>query len=257
MKLLVDIGNSCVKWATHQAGVLSTQHSFAYQRTHLAALLTQQWLPAIDSAALDTIGVANVAGAPVAATVTEWTHTHWGKLPRFVKTTATAGAVRNGYHTHEQLGVDRWLAIIGAHYFQPGQACIIVDCGTAMTLDVVTASGQHLGGLIVPGLTAMQQALQNQAPALTNFEGFAENCQDRPLLARDTQSGMRLGILYTVIGFIEYVKGAFVQSNPQGAFTLVVTGGHAPLLLPLLPDPYQHIPDLVLRGLLTMVDKNL
>jgi len=147
--------------------------------------------------------------------------------------------------------------LIGAYYFQPEQACIIVDCGTAITLDVLGPTGHHLGGLIVPGLTAMQRALQNQVPALSFFEGIAESCQDVTLLARDTQSGMRLGIFYTVIGFIEYVKGTLEKLETNVQFTLIITGGNAPTLLPLLHSPYQHIPDLVLRGLLTIVDKNL
>jgi type III pantothenate kinase len=105
--------------------------------------------------------------------------------------------ISNAYYNPEKLGVDRWLAMLGAvaHYSVP--VCI-VDFGTAITLDVIDKHGQHLGGMIMPGLTVLKQSLSNNTADL-NF------CSEvhKQGLAKDTQAAIYNGCLYAVKGFIE------------------------------------------------------
>ena len=152
MKLLVDIGNSRVKWAFSTVGCFLAQgEALRDDGTALGSLLESRHAP-------DEIRISNVAGPEVGAGIAASLHEHFRIAPLFASSAATGGGVRNGYIIPGQLGVDRWLAVCAA-FARYGAAVCVVDAGTATTIDLVTASGQHQGGLILPGLELMQSAL--------------------------------------------------------------------------------------------------
>ena len=93
--------------------------------------------------------------------MTAYIQSLWGITAICLSVSRQAGGVMNAYDDIDQLGVDRWLTIIAAWNRYRSAVCI-VDCGTALTLDVVSASGQHAGGFIVPGLTLMGDVLNRQ-----------------------------------------------------------------------------------------------
>jgi type III pantothenate kinase len=126
----------------------------------------------------------------------------------------------------------------------------VVDCGTAITVDALSAKGQHLGGLIIPGIDLMRRSLMTETFALAAFQA-TEKCDGQPaLLARDTHSGITCGTLYAVIGLVDYVMS---HLEPEGPFALIFTGGNAQKFFPLFSSKrYQYCPDLVLRGLMTV-----
>jgi type III pantothenate kinase len=192
---------------------------------------------------------ANVAGPQAAAVLAAWIQERWGVSIEYVHSTAEACGVRNGYKRPETLGVDRWLALIAARHFVNGAVCI-VDCGTAITCDVISASGEHLGGQIAPGLHAMKASLVANTQVI---EPANEAPEELGLLAGDTASAMETGCMWAVIAYLDRI---IVEINEwlKVPMQVIVTGGDAPKLLPYLGEHFaaghwRHEPDWVLRGL--------
>jgi len=249
--LLVDIGNTAIKWAILQNGELQTQQRVIHHSQELTTLLTQYW------SSIPTpmqIWIGSVAGESVQHQITQWILQHWQIKPHFVQSTARACGIKNAYIRSSQLGVDRWLSLIAAHHLFTGQLCV-VDCGTAVTLDVILENGEHQGGLILAGLTMMQNTLLNNTATLAELT--KKQCQHDKinLLARDTKMGIQLGSLYAVIGCIEHIMNTLAQDKQ--AVKLILTGGDAPHLQSALQYHYQYMPDLVLQGLKIMANQNL
>ena len=186
--------------------------------------------------------VCNVAGQPVADSISDWVQQHWQVQPQFAQSQTYAAGVQNSYAEPQRLGVDRWLALLGAWQIQQSSCCI-VDCGTAMTIDVLDDQGQHQGGLIVPGLMTMQ-TLARDTGDLAQYQSGIVVIDELPLLAKESRQAIQLGAFYALIGCINYVRQQWEKPLP-----LLVCGGHAEILLPLLTQPYQHHDDLVLQGL--------
>jgi type III pantothenate kinase len=248
MRLLIDIGNSCVKWATLQDdGKLGPQQRVCYQKNNMGKIID-----AITIHYPQEVWISNVAGPQIVATLTDWLTANWGLTPTLVETAEHDCGVTNGYHLPKQLGIDRWLALIAAHDLAVGNLCVI-DCGTAVTLDVLSETGHHLGGLIMPGTTTMYNALLKDTYALAPQIGFAKSSSlhFESILAYDTQAGIVLGTLYAVIGWVEYILNRFKQEGKE--LTLILTGGNSFEIIRLLSSPCLHIPDLVLQGLAVMI----
>jgi type III pantothenate kinase len=144
MRLVLDIGNSALKWGLVDERGVRDAGRVLHRESGIAAALAM--LPAGLSTHPDIIGV-NVTGRAAATCVEDWA----GRSVRWLEASATAGGVRNGYEQPRQLGVDRWAALVGARRLGTGP-WVVVGCGTALTIDLLRADGQHLGGYIVPGL---------------------------------------------------------------------------------------------------------
>lgn len=259
MRLLVDMGNSSIKWAILEQKQLSPQQRWLYQDDSLDNILSKAWLKLEPPS--DGVWVSNVAGQDKADILSHWLSSHWAIQPNFIKTSDYECGVKNAYNDPKQLGVDRWLALIGAHHLEKGMLCV-VDCGTAVTLDVLSANGFHQGGLIMPGITTMQQALLNNTSALAQLNKVDQHDNNTTFLAHDTHTGMNLGALYAVIGFINYQFSLISDKYKKGqhkkkSLKLILTGGSVPALESLLDIPYKHIPDLVLQGMLVLVNQRL
>jgi len=236
MKLLLDIGNSRLKWGVEQAGVFLFKAAVDYRQAGFFEQLQCDWQ------ALETPTVlllASVAQPAVKASVIELAGRLWPVLEiRIAVASAFAGGVRNAYAQPERLGVDRWLALLAVHRFYPGHSCI-VDCGTAITLDVIAADGRHLGGLICPGLQAMKKTLAVNTAAL----GF--NAEQQPLgLADNTLAAIDSGTLFAAVGMIETVRRQLDQPCQ-----LLLCGGDAPVIAGCLQQPFIVDGELVFKGL--------
>lgn len=250
MILLIDIGNSCIKWATLERGQLGPQKRFFYKKDDKGPNLTN--LLDLSSLDITAVWVANVAGPQWANTLIDWTKECWGLMPIFVETSDYECGVKNGYKNPKQLGVDRWVAMIGAYHLEKAWLCV-ADCGTALTLDIISDMGVHQGGVIMPGVTTMRHALLRDTYALAKLTNGVNQVDNGNLLAYDTHSGIALGSLYAVAGGIECVIRKW-ERNGQ-AISLILTGGHAPAMVPFLSIPCRQIPDLVLQGLAVMVER--
>jgi type III pantothenate kinase len=240
--LLIDIGNTRLKWATCENGVWSEQQACIHKSvTDYATLFTQLWeqLPQPNA-----VWAVNVAGTTLADALNNWTQQHWNCTVHFAQSQPLQCGIRNDYDYPTQLGSDRWLAVIAARQVQStGQICV-VDCGTAVTIDVVTADNHYVGGLIAPGRMTMQQGLFKHTDALAEL--FQPPNASPQLTATNTTQGIQSGCLYAEVGLINYV-----YSQLQQPTTLILTGGGAAALRPWLPNAH-YLPDLVLHGLWTV-----
>lgn len=233
MILCLDCGNSRLKWA-----LLDTQgHWHARGALALDAIDQLRAALAAQPAVVRAIG-CNVAGADNAARIA-------AQLPlpvEWVQSQAAACGVENGYRNPAQLGTDRWVALIAARGLHTG-ACLVVNAGTATTIDVLHADGRFAGGLILPGLDLMRQALAR------NTAGLPLAMATHAPLPTDTDSAIVSGTLEATVGAIERMHARLGDA----AAPCLLAGGAAPALLPLLHIPVQNVDDLVLRGLARIV----
>ena len=238
--LLVDIGNTSIKWGSCKAGELVTTDRFVHRDSRVTEQLTRYWtslqLP-------DEVFIANVAGEQLAEALTAWTQQQWSLTPRFASTTDTACGVTNAYSVAADLGVDRWAALIGAHHHFRDAVCI-VDCGTAITVDVLAANGHHQGGVILPGVELLEQVVQKDTAGV----GPATEMQVANLFANNTGEGVHSGAVYMAVAAIDRIVNDISASQDQD-FKVVITGGDAGTMLPLLARSAHHDPALVLKGL--------
>ena len=234
MLLLIDAGNTRIKWAlAHDDAApgdwLASGAVLHAELNHLPA----QWQAHTISRAV----VANVAGAKLR-----------DQLQLMIPTTAISWFVsrpyldglRNGYRNPAQLGADRFAAALGARALEPGRALVVATCGTATTIDAISADGVFLGGMILPGLGLMGAALAKntaQLPAIDTTRalptGFADNTNDAILS----------GCLAAQAGAIER---AVAQ---HGGALCILSGGAARFIAPTLAVPHRLVDNIVLTGL--------
>lgn len=233
--LLVDMGNSRIKWAWLTEQTLCPEHA-AYDGDDVTALLERCW------AGLErpqAVWLSCVGGRELK--MTDWVAEHWQLDVQIAVSCPAFGDLRNGYLEPERLGIDRWLAMIGARAAFPGRALCVLDLGTAVTLDIVEASGQHLGGYIMPGLTLMRDSLKLRTGLLSG-----------PYLdhdpGRDTASAIGLGTLNAVVGLLQQAIARYQTRYPDIP-QIMLTGGDADVLAAALHVPHEQRPALVLEGL--------
>jgi type III pantothenate kinase len=234
MRLLLDLGNTRLKWAWLEGERLGGANALPHRGQDIGLLLDQAWanLP-IPTA----VHAASVADAEVRDRLSAWMSRHWACPLHWLQSQASAGEVRNGYYQPEQLGVDRWLALLGAWQRVRGAVCVI-DCGSAVTVDILDGEAHHLGGLIAPGLQMMRDALA-ASTALPAVVGAAD-----ATLGRDTHAAIQAGTSVAVLGLMDRAR----RMAPEDA-QLLITGGDAQEFARLIEGPHELCPDLVLEGL--------
>ncbi len=249
MNLLIDMGNSRLKWASSPpfpndygtAAELTKGGQIIPGPPLLNSNINRQTL--IDAWKVipppQRIAVSCVGSSRLLELVQSVAFELWLDVDMMMaKPQAQALGVTNAYQQPEKLGVDRWLSLVAAwqHYRKP--VCI-VDCGTAITVDLVDAGGKHQGGLISPGLTLMKKSLGQGTEALSYSEASYA-----PGPADFTEAAIYSGTLAAAAGLIEHVLAKQAE-NTQ----LIVTGGDAELIAGQLEAEVIVDPDLVLRGL--------
>jgi type III pantothenate kinase len=242
MNLLIDMGNSRLKWAVAENTRLHNGLTLANHQLDRDTL-RQCWqsLPIPQR-----IGIACVSANPLLEQVQSVAAELWPDAQLFHSQSQTcAFGVTNAYQQPEKLGVDRWLALIAAHHHYPTAACV-VDCGTAITVDLLDANGGHRGGYICPGLTLMKQALAQGTHALPLI---SESYPDQP--ATTTAAAIHSGTLLAARGLIE--RALTTASGSQ----LVMTGGDAKLIASQLAIPAVIDGELVLRGLAIVLEASI
>lgn len=242
--LAIDAGNSRIKWgvadATHDGGWLRCGAIATTEAARIAEAVGADAAPVC-------VVVSNVAGAAVREALTqalspvaaEWI---------WVQGRAEQCGVKSGYADPAQLGSDRWAGLIGAWRLY-GAACIVVNAGTTMTVDSLSDEGVFLGGIIVPGLTLMREAMARGTAQLKFAEGtfcyFPDNTAD----------AMMSGAINALAGAIErmrtYMRETGQAHRPDEPLTLL-SGGTAPVLHPRLNARVELVDNLVLEGLLAI-----
>lgn len=231
---LFDLGNSRLKWAPlHADGSLGAMQALAHDG-HGFAPGWEARLPA----ACDAAWIASVAAPAVRAALVEVLAARCRRV-HVARTCAVFAGVRIAYAEPARLGVDRFLALLGAHA-RGAASSLVVGVGTALTVDLLDG-GQHLGGRIAPSPALMREALHARAPALPATGGtYVE-------FAGDTGDGLASGCEGAALALVAQSAGA-AAARLGRAPALLVHGGGAPALLPRLPGAV-HAPALVLEGL--------
>jgi type III pantothenate kinase len=249
--ILFDIGNSRIKW-----GVLTESGEVAG-----AGYRSHQECEADDySALLDTLPsnperavASNVAGRRIAADLARAIDERVGIDVEFVASTAAACGLTNGYDEPASLGVDRWVACVGAWSRYPKEALLVVDTGTATTLDAIDSSGRHFGGLILPGLTLMGRALNQSTSGIGADGSGADDPEPANLFGRSTDQAVRNGALAAVCGAME--RACRVLEGIDQTPRIVITGGDARRIQRQWHYTVENRPDLVLEGLAALATR--
>lgn len=231
MKLVIDLGNTRLKWA--QCGPQGWQPGESCASDAIPAAWTTLARPA-------GAWLASVARADASNALCEWMQRAWNLNVERVTARREACGVRVLYEDPETLGADRFAALIGARH-RVQKACVVVDCGTAVTVDALADNGDHLGGVILPGLAMMRGALTERTGLIRTSGGRADD-----VCARTTQDGVAAGTLIGLAGAIDALLAR--QLDRLGPARVILTGGDAALLRSLLKMEAIEIPDLVLRG---------
>jgi len=232
--LQLDVGNSGAKWRLLQQGrVAARGRLLADDEQSRAALLDCTPVP-------QQIWVASVAGPEAEAALGGMLAGRWGVEPWFARSTGRCGAVHNSYREPARMGVDRWLAMLASWQRVQGRVCV-VDAGSALTVDLLSDSGRHEGGYIIPGPTLMERALLQD----TGRVRFAEEADYDLSPGASTAEAVRHGIALAQAGAL-----ALAMDRAGVAPTRVLfCGGWGETLMGLLARGGEYLPDLVFEGL--------
>ena len=232
--LAIDAGNTRVKWGVHAGD--SWRAGGAVATAEVDTLGT-----ALAAAPRAAVAIAcNVAGDPVQASIARACAAA-GLEAAFIRSPRAQLGVVNSYRDPQQLGPDRWAALVAAHALEKGHK-LVVNAGTALTIDALTADGKFLGGLIVPGPALMRRSLDRGTAGLRLTEGaFSEFPQGTP-------DAITSGAIQACCGAIERLAHAMV-SHGSAPVRIVLSGGAAGEIAPRLTLPVTHNENLVLDGL--------
>ena len=237
--LLIDIGNSRIKGGIARIDGIRSLNPVAWRKVPPVEAFSKIFSYL---ARPERVLISNVAGNAIATALTQWLAEKWQVIPEFVTVTPQFAGMHTHYERPAQLGIDRWLAALAGFKRARGAACVI-DAGTALTVDVVTAGGEHRGGLIAPGLSLMARSL-TQGTAQLSLDQV--EVVDR--FATNTAAAISLGCREAVAGIIERVAARWQREIGERP-TWYATGGEASVVTELCPFPIKEIPDLVLQGL--------
>lgn len=235
MILAIDAGNTRVKWGLHdgegwsaRGGVLNAE------LVHLAEAWRSLPVP-------ERIVVSNVAGQKVRSELAVLL-SHWHRDPIWVVARSRECGVTNRYQVPSQLGSDRWAAAIAARHLHPGP-CLVASVGTAMTVDVLGAEGDFLGGIVVAGPELMLEALVLKTAGVRGHKGQFQ------WIPTNTADAVHSGAMQALTGAIERMY-RHVEKIQAVQPMCILCGGGASLLQPLLAMPLRVEENLVLEGLI-------
>ena len=239
-KLLVDLGNTSLKWISVHEGRLNESNRISHRHNPLECQLDQAWgserPPAI-------VWVVAVASQSLQDELRRWIEAHWSVPVHFMRTEKTTMGVTCAYQQPEDLGVDRWAAIVAAYNHHPQGVCVL-DCGTAITLDLIDGDGLHLGGYILPGFELMRQSLfGNTAIAVVEDEQISGD------FGKSTASCIALGARKAVASLVE---SSIERLQAAGVCdpALILTGSSANGIRSMIQIDHEIREQLVLEGLL-------
>lgn len=239
MILEMDFGNTRIKWRLRHDREVVLRDAMDFEKG--LGQISDKLHSYIDD--IHAIWIASVLDESAKVSIRFWAEKDLKRQPVFVQAQHQMAGVINGYNDPLKLGVDRWLAMISAYNYCHS-ACVVISCGTAMTVDLIETSGRHLGGYIVPGWRAALSSL-NQNTQLIRLPDIGE-ASLQP--GRYTQAAVDHGLTACYVGLIQ---NAIIQLNTrskQDGVTMLATGGDAYRLLAYFPDVILR-EELILDGL--------
>lgn len=239
--LLLDLGNSRLKWAWATVAGLDASHAAVHGSADWLRPGIADWAAgaAPQRILLASVAVPAVAGEVLAALA----RCHPRVEVEVIASPASGGGWRSAYAQPDRLGVDRYLAMRGAMALQSG-ALLVVGCGTAVAIDLVDAYGRHRGGLIAPGPALMRESIVARAGRVGwQREGRVQ------AFGVDTEDAVQSGCWQAAAGLVE--RAMIAATGELGTtVTTLLHGGAAAQLVPLLGDTVRIAAQLVFEGML-------
>lgn len=225
--LLIDIGNTSFHWRLYDAEAESIRPTFSTPHQRDWKTSVEKVLSTLADTEVNKILIASVSGPEIEDELKELLSPLNAPI-LFIESEAERNGVVNGYTTPEQIGVDRWLVVLEAHKIiseHDYAAALVVDAGTAMTIDAVTQYGEHLGGSIIAGWSLQQRTL------LKNTQEILASDGELLVFGKDTASAVAGGAVLALVGAIKESLSALKSGlNDDVSILLMLTGGDAELL---------------------------
>ena len=240
MKLLIDIGNTRAKWALCCSSKGIQARGFLGQKSLFDA----------DSAATTLLGqiqqvwISCVGKPECLARVCLMVDAELGLVANVVRVESYLAGLQNNYNDLNRLGVDRWVAAIAARSIAPFGALIVVDAGTAVTVDLISDCNVFEGGVILPGMLMMHDSLVGKTAGIVSEVGRSVS-----VVGKTTQECVNAGTHFGLLGGIERVVKEMLGVIGHDDVRLMLCGGDAKVVQSLSVLPFELHPDLVFNGL--------
>jgi len=232
--LEIDAGNTFIKWR------LVCNNTAVQSGAVRTSLFGPESFDTLAEYAIQQVLAGSVAGVEFERALVDVCERLWSLTPLFARTQSLCGRVKNSYADPSKMGIDRWLAMVAA-YDRAECQVIVVDCGSAITIDFVSKDGQHDGGYIIPGLRLMQESLLRNT-AQVRFDESVSNLLYMP--GTNTAEAVMHGAAFTLNGLALSIRQ---KVDAEGA-QLFITGGDG-ALFHKMAGVGQYLPDLVLEAL--------
>ncbi len=239
MILAIDAGNSRVKWGCHRDGAWVATGAASHDEF---SLLANAWSV---MAVPHRIVISNVAGDQARRDMSGLL-ARFPTQPQWVTAERERCGVKNCYSDPTKLGSDRWAGLVAAHRLQQGPV-VVANAGTALTVDALTANGEFLGGLIVPGIELMMRALTTSTAHAHALQG------QYAAFPVNTLDAIYSGAINAAVGSIERIA-SLLSARAGSTATFIISGGTANLLVPYLGVRVVEIEHLVLEGLVALAE---
>ena len=232
--LQLDVGNTSAKWRLVNGNEVSDRGDYRPNDES-----SQQRLLGC-SESLDHIWISSVIAPASEIRLSRLLESQWGVTPWFARSQVCTGSLVNSYSDPSRMGVDRWLAMVGGREWTKSKVCVI-DAGSALTVDIVGATGRHEGGYIIPGVALMERALLLD----TDRVRFNEDIGHALTPGTSTAQAVRHGIALAQAGAVSL---ALNQAGSE-PIALLFCGGAGEALMQLVDRGGEMVPDLVFEGL--------
>ena len=233
--LVIDSGNSFIKWGLYADNRWIKKGKVFYREV---ATLKEEFLNLPEPAMIVISHVARaITRDQLDILISIWsTETYW------IVAQAFQCNVSNSYSNPAQLGSDRWAALIAAWEIRH-RACLVINAGTAMTIDALSDSGEFLGGIIIPGARLMRSSLLSGTQLIESESG---TYRDFP---RNTNDAIQSGVIQCLVGAIEQMHTLLSLQLDHPIESCIISGGGSSELIPFIKIPVKVIDNLVLEGL--------
>ncbi len=214
MRLLLDVGNMRVKWALAHNSTDEVVDS---------GVLADDWSDlACFAGEIDSVWVSCVASSSVLESLKSKVQQYFEIACNVVTVSSEKAGMKNNYADLRKLGVDRWVAALGARSVAPKGALIVIDAGTAVTIDLVSAKNCFEGGVILPGFTTMHDALIGRTARIESHRTPVHS-----VIGKNTRDCVNSGVQYGLIGAIERVVFEIAVELEKEQPRIILTGGDA------------------------------
>lgn len=238
--LAIDSGNSYIKWGLYADNLWIKKGKVLYSEI---STLKEEFSDLPRPTLVIISHVARViTRSQLDMLVSIWsTRTHW------VVAEAFQCGVLNGYANPSQLGSDRWAALIAAWEIRH-RACLVINVGTAVTIDALSNSGEFLGGIIMPGIHLMFNSLLSGTQLIRTDAGSYR------IFPQSTNDAIQSGVVQCLVGAIERMYNLLLLQQDQPVETCIMSGGGASSLMPFIKIPVTMVENLVLEGLVMITN---